>query len=249
LKIGDNPQSINPDAMLEIESSNKGLLLPLIALKSTLRPTPLKNFTRGMIVYNTSTDIDITPGLYYCDGTKWIKTNADLTLPTTGPNPNENWRLIGNNTVTRNNFIGPINNAPLIMKTNNSERVRITESGWVGIGTSTPNAALEVKGQLIIDSIRSGNPGSDKILVANPIDGRVKYINSSDLTNGVQNYNETVAYNGKSIFNTPATITDEKKILLYRNGVLISFAVNSSNSIISELPCKQGDQIRIIQLL
>jgi hypothetical protein len=36
---------------------------------------------------------------------------------------------------------------------------------------------------------------------------------------------------------------------LFRNGVLISFTVNGTNSIISEIPCKQGDQIRIIQLL
>jgi hypothetical protein len=28
---------------------------------------------------------------------------------------------------------------------------------------------------------------------------------------------------------------------------LISFTLNNSNSIISELPCNQGDQIRIIQ--
>ena len=86
LKVGDNPQSINSDAMLEIESSNKGLLLPRIALKSTTNPLPMRNFTKGMVIYNTSTSIDVTPGLYYSDGTKWIKANTNLRESVKTPN-------------------------------------------------------------------------------------------------------------------------------------------------------------------
>ncbi|MFN5422630.1 MAG: hypothetical protein ACK5AO_05135 [bacterium] len=249
VKIGDNPRSINADAVLEIESSNKGVLLPRIALKSISIAAPLKNFIQGMIVYNTTTNTELTPGLYYCDGTKWIKAFNNQKEPETNSNQNQLWSLKGNNGVTSNNFLGPTNDAPLIIKTNNLERMRISEKGWVGIGTSAPKSALQIKGQLIIDTLSAGNPQTDKILVANPIDGRVKSISVSALTNGVQNYTEVVSYNGQNIFNTPAIITDANKILLYRNGVLISFTVNNNNSIVSELPCKQGDQIRIIQLL
>lgn len=240
IKIGDNPKILNEDAILEIESNNKGLLIPRIALRSTTSPIPLKNFTKGMIVYNTSSTGNLSPGLYYCDGTSWIKANTDT-------NQNESWKLSGNNNITSNSFLGSITNFPLIMKTNNLERLRITEKGWVGIGTSTPQAALQVKGQLVIDSISIGNQLTDKILVANPIDGRVKYLPSATINNSIQNYSEVVASNGKNIFTTPATITDINKIFLYRNGVLISFTLNNSNSIISEIPCNQGDQIRIIQ--
>ena len=249
LKIGDNPKSINSDAMLEVESSNKGLLLPRISLKSVSSPTPLKNFTKGMIVFNTSNNNELSPGLYYCDGVTWIRATTELKETPSAPNTNEYWNLNGNNTVSSCNFLGSTNNAALVVKTNNLERLRVTEKGWIGIGTAVPKAALEIKGQLVIDSIVSGNIETDKILVANPSDGRVKYIPASGLLYGVQNYNETVAYNGKTIFSTPATISDANKIFLYRNGVLISFSINSINSIISELPCKQGDQIRIIQLL
>ncbi len=249
VKIGDNPKSINADAMLEIESNNKGVLLTRIALKSSSSPTPLKKFTAGMIVYNTSKTNDLTPGLYYCDGTKWIRANTTLPATDTISNQNVLWSLKGNNTISSNSFLGSTNNAPLIVKTNNAERLRVAENGWVGIGTATPKAALQIKGQLVIDSIGTGNISTDKILVANPSDGRVKLIPATGFTYGVQNYSELVASNGQSVFQTPATITDANKIFLYRNGVLISFTVNNNNSIVSELPCKQGDQIRIIQLL
>ena len=249
VKIGDNPKSINGDAMLEVESTNKGILLPRIALKSTTSSSPLKSFTAGMIVYNTSSSNDLTPGLYYSDGKKWIKGNTNVTSTDSASQQGVFWTTKGNNTVSSNNFLGSTNKAPLIVKTNNNERLRVTENGWVGIGTATPRAALQVKGQLIVDSLNLGNSSTDKLLVANPTDGRVKYIPASSLTNGVQHYSEIVAVNGKYIFSTPATISDINKISLYRNGVLISFTVNGTNSIISEIPCKQGDQIRIIQLL
>jgi len=249
VKIGDNPKSINGGAMLEVESTNKGILLPRIALKSTTSSSPLKSFTAGMIVYNTSSSNDLTPGLYYSDGKKWIKGNTNVTSTDSASQQGVFWTTKGNNTVSSNNFLGSTNKAPLIVKTNNNERLRVTENGWVGIGTATPRAALQVKGQLIVDSLNLGNSSTDKLLVANPTDGRVKYIPASSLTNGVQHYSEIVAVNGKYIFSTPATISDINKISLYRNGVLISFTVNGTNSIISEIPCKQGDQIRIIQLL
>ena len=249
VKIGDNPRSINADAALEIESSNKGVLLPRIALRSTTVAAPLKNFIQGMVIYNLSTMNDVTPGLYYCDGTKWIKANTSIKESETNSNQNEIWSLKGNNGVTAKSFLGPTNNAPLIMKTNNLERLRITEKGWVGIGTATPSAALEIKGQLVIDSLTAGNVQTDKILVADPNDGRVKFIPAAGLSGTVQNYTEVVVNNGQNIFLTPSIITDVNKIFLYRNGVLISFTRITSNSIMSELPCKQGDQVRIIQLL
>lgn len=249
VKIGDNPKTINADAMLEVESNSKGILLPRIALKSTSTSFPLKSFTAGMIVFNTSTINDLTPGLYYCDGKKWIKGNSNSTPSDSASQQGVFWTMKGNNSVASNNFLGSINNAPVILKTNNMERLRVAENGWVGIGTSSPRASLEVKGQMIIDSLSLGNASTDKILVANPTDGRVKFIPASGFTNAVQNYTEIVADNGKNIFSTPSIISDANKIFLYRNGVLISFAVNNSTSIISELPCKIGDQIRIIQLL
>lgn len=55
-----------------------------------------------------------------------------------------NWALDGNNTDS-SHFLGTKNPQDLIFKTNNTEKMRITSGGRVGIGTSTPTAALAIQ--------------------------------------------------------------------------------------------------------
>lgn len=68
------------DAALQITSTNKGLLLPTLALTATDSPSPLSAFVAGMTVYNTAvagtSPANVTPGLYYCDGTQWLKLST-----------------------------------------------------------------------------------------------------------------------------------------------------------------------------
>ncbi len=147
VKVSATPSVANPDAILEIESNNKGLLLPRLALVSTTSPAPLTNFVKGMVVYDTVTINDITPGMYYSDGTKWVKMNAG--------------------------------------------------------GSGTTN---------------------------------------------VQNRMDVIATTGQTVFTTSVPITDANKIFLYRNGIMISFNVISSNTIEAEIASVQNDEIRIVQI-
>ncbi|WP_316798521.1 hypothetical protein, partial [Pedobacter frigidisoli] len=62
----------NKDAILELESTNKGLLFSRVALKDSRDASPLSAHIAGMMVYNTQTVSDVIPGIYYNDGTKWI---------------------------------------------------------------------------------------------------------------------------------------------------------------------------------
>lgn len=246
IKIGNNPTQLNANAVLEMESANKGLLLPRVALVSTVSASPMTAFTRGMVVYNTANVNDVTAGIYYCDGVKWLKMGiggaSSASLPF--------WSMDGNSFTSPGiNFIGTKDFASLRFRTNNIERMSISENGWVGIGTNTPTATLQVKGQVVIDTLTSGNTATDKVLVANPADGRVKAVSASAFVTGTQKRLEVVAVNGQTLFATPAVITDINKILLYRNGVLISFVLNNAQSVITEIPCVAGDEIRIIQLL
>ncbi len=79
IKIGDNPTVLNPGALLELQSDagNKGLKFPEVALTSTtVWGLAGGAKVKGMTVYNTATDGDVTPGLYTNNGTVWVKNEA-----------------------------------------------------------------------------------------------------------------------------------------------------------------------------
>ena len=242
VKIGANPTLLNPNAILELESSNKGFLMPRIALVAPSNAAPLAGFVSGILVYNTSTTDSLTPGMYYSEGTKWVRVNTVQSAA-------NSWGLSGNSGTAATNFIGTTDLAPLSIKTNNTERLHIMENGWIGIGTATPSAALHIKGQLVIDTLTTGNTATDSVLVVNPADGRVKMVSALTLANSAPKKLDIIAATGQTVFTTPAAITDANKISLYRNGVLISFTVNSPTSITAEVACTAGDEIKIIQLL
>jgi len=45
-----------------------------VALSSTTNNAPLSAHVAGMVVYNTATVGDVTPGVYVDNGTKWVRT-------------------------------------------------------------------------------------------------------------------------------------------------------------------------------
>jgi hypothetical protein len=61
----------NPSAGADITFSSQGLLIPRVALTSTGSFAPLLSHVAGMLVYNTATVADVTPGFYQDDGTRW----------------------------------------------------------------------------------------------------------------------------------------------------------------------------------
>ena len=62
----------NPSAGLDIDFPSKGFLITRVALTGSGSFAPLAEHIAGMIVYNTATVADVSPGYYYNDGTKWI---------------------------------------------------------------------------------------------------------------------------------------------------------------------------------
>ncbi len=69
------------------------------------------------------------------------------------------WQLTGNTgTTAGTNFLGTTDNVSLDFRTNNSIRMRILNSGSVGIGTTSPSSTLEVNGR--IESSRLGYVGT-----------------------------------------------------------------------------------------
>ena len=62
----------NASAGLDLDFTNKGLLIPRVALTGTANAAPLAAHVAGMMVYNTATAGDVTPGFYYDNGNKWV---------------------------------------------------------------------------------------------------------------------------------------------------------------------------------
>lgn len=90
--IGANEPPHN-DALLDLKqisggTSEKGLLLPRVALKATNLPNPLTSHVQGMTVYNIAFSADdgsvaaenyLSPGFYYNDGAKWERLHFSYT--------------------------------------------------------------------------------------------------------------------------------------------------------------------------
>lgn len=139
--VGIGSTSFTPDASagLEINFSDKGLLIPRVAIQSTTTPTPVSLPAQSLLIYNTNTSgtvpYNVFPGFYYWDTTgidSWVRI-AEY---------NKVWLLGGNyNTNPSNNFVGTIDSKDLVFKTNNIERIRIKSDPTVtnirvGIGTA-----------------------------------------------------------------------------------------------------------------
>lgn len=92
VKIGNNPTAINGGSVLEIESTNKGLLFTRVSLSSTTSWSLAGTAVNGMMVYNTNASITQGStayptikggkGMYYWDGIGWVtmKFEAGSTL-------------------------------------------------------------------------------------------------------------------------------------------------------------------------
>lgn len=82
VKIGDNPNSINGNSILELESASKGLLLPRVPLIGTNNISPMTGTVpEGMHVYNTAKttgEFGVSPGEYYYSGSNWVRLITDV---------------------------------------------------------------------------------------------------------------------------------------------------------------------------
>jgi hypothetical protein len=82
--VGINTITPDPSAALDIQSSNKGLLVPRVALTSLTDKTTILNPANALLVYNTNTGFSKGAGYYYNAGTpgspSW-KSLSEFNLP------------------------------------------------------------------------------------------------------------------------------------------------------------------------
>lgn len=67
--VNTDGSSADGTAMLDVQSTSKGLLIPNVALTRTTDATTITTPAVSLLVYNTVTVSDVTPGYYYNTGT------------------------------------------------------------------------------------------------------------------------------------------------------------------------------------
>ena len=157
--------ALDVNSSLPLPSTHKaGLLPPIVALTATnsfatttvgsnvINPNGGGNPLTGTIVYNTYTSTaganQVTPGYYFYNGTVWEKITSGSTT---------NWSLTGNaGTTAGTNYVGTTDAVDLVLKTANTERLRINNA----VGSTTGTA-----GDISIGDANSGTIKSNRELV------------------------------------------------------------------------------------
>jgi len=80
ISISDVTHTPNASAVLDVYSTSKGMLIPNIALTGTTDAATITTPAVSLLVYNTATVSDVTPGYYYNSGTTglpvWTRINV-----------------------------------------------------------------------------------------------------------------------------------------------------------------------------
>lgn len=122
-QVGIGTTSPNASSMLDITSTNSGLLIPRVALTSVSDVTTIASPITSLLVYNSG----FAPnGYYYWNGTIWVQ----LAVGT-----NSDWSITGNTgTSSATNFFGTTDDVDIVFKRFN------IRAGFIGNpNTSTGN--------------------------------------------------------------------------------------------------------------
>ncbi|GIV29153.1 MAG: hypothetical protein KatS3mg028_0219 [Bacteroidia bacterium] len=182
----------HPSAGLDVDFSNKGVLIPRVSLTSINDITTIPGAANSLLVYNTNAAITggCGTGYYYWSGTQWV-----CFLTSTGSGGSSPaWLTTGNiGTSPATNFLGTVDNNDLVIKTNNTEIARFT-AGWrVGIGTATPNGKLDVRTSTV-------NNGIYVESTTNGGNGVWAYVNAGGATYGIWGRVNSSASGSKGVY-------------------------------------------------
>jgi hypothetical protein len=159
-QVGINTTS--PNAMLDVQSTNNGILIPRVQLTSILDNTTVINPNSGplptsTLVYNNGSagvaPNNVMAGFYYWNANavpaQWIPIAGNI-----------GWNINGNNDINspaipaeygvtpvgaNENYIGTNDDNDFTIVTNNLERIRVNATnGNVGIGVAEPTRPLHV---------------------------------------------------------------------------------------------------------
>ncbi|CAN5214590.1 hypothetical protein BH09BAC1_BH09BAC1_18060 [soil metagenome] len=140
--VGVNTSAPDPSASLEVGTTNKGLLIPMVSLTGATDITTVVGapYPTRLLVYNQATagtaPNNVWPGYYYWTGSAWIRMKVGAE------GEDHDWYEQGGTSAPNN-----IND-------------NIYTHGNVGIGIATPGQKLHVVGTTRISTLASGASGA-----------------------------------------------------------------------------------------
>ena len=146
-QVGIGTTTPNQSAALHVNSNNKGVLLPSIALTSVTDNITVPSPSDGLMVWNNGLGGVSATGFYYWNNLKWnmISTGSGIISPVTS-NSSANWNNSGTNA---GNYGGSGTN--LSLGTNTADdlvfKVNATKAGRFGVDNSVSLGAGANAGQ------------------------------------------------------------------------------------------------------
>jgi hypothetical protein len=142
IAINSTGLAANLSSMLDITSGASGTLGLLIPRMTNAQRTGiviLPAAAQGLVVYQTNTVGSSLEGFYY--------NTSTTTTPIWNYLTSGGWSLTGNaGTLAGTNFIGTTDAIDWVVKTNNTEQMRVLSGGNVGIGIAAATQKLDVQG-------------------------------------------------------------------------------------------------------
>jgi hypothetical protein len=253
-QVGIGTPQPNPSSQLEVVATDRGVLLPQVPLmSSTDTQTIISGNIESLLVYNTSTVSDITPGYYYWKGTKWERLSSD----------SEPFSGIG--APSTNNPNSPIA-GDIYVDQATGDIYTFDGAAWVrqslgaANGLSIKNNEIILGGPLSEPTTLSTTDTNSLSITGLEVDLQPREIVTVDPQTGTLRKTATaillkeevalhLAQDGQVQFQTPMAITDPKKVNVYRNGVRIDFTAISTTviQIEQDAACYKDDEVRIVQ--
>ncbi len=143
VKIGGNPASIDPAAILELESTKKGLLLPRVDDAGMAAISNSAN--AGFLVYYVGGGPAGVAGLFVKTG----GVGGAMVRVSTETGTGVPWKTNGNPGVA-GAFLGTTDNFPVDFKTNGATRLTIGADGKLVFGAGTVDDAVTADGNNIL---------------------------------------------------------------------------------------------------
>ncbi len=199
IAVNSTGTAANASSMLDIAAgagNNKGLLIPRVTLAQRTAMNPLPIAAQGLIVYQTdgvqgfyyNTSVGVVPAWSYLTPGGWSITGNAATVASTS--------AIG--VAVNNNFLGTTDNITLVFATNNLERMRILNTGFVGVNTLVPRGLMHIDGGAAAASYRITNTTTANAAATDGFKIEIPAAASSVLISNQENAN--IQFNTNNLF-------------------------------------------------